>query len=148
MADFISSEAAQISLCDDCRNKNCPMQSGIKRTSCAIYKAPTKSGYIQVEDAIKEMKKQYDLFSDDYHAPHRHGVADCIEIIKDIPTADVRAVVRGHYIGDYDGYADGAPVYDIWSCSACGCVFEDWDEKPTYNFCPNCGADMREEAVK
>ena len=65
-----------------------------------------------------------------------------------IPAADVRPVVRGMYIGDYDGYADGAPVYDIWSCSVCGCVFEDWDEKPTYNFCPACGADLREEAVK
>ena len=62
-----------------------------------------------------------------------------------VPAADVRPVVRGHYVGDYDGYADGAPVYDIWSCSVCSCVFEDWDEKPTYNFCPYCGADMREE---
>ncbi len=66
--------------------------------------------------------------------------------IKNIPAADVRPVVRGHYVGDYDGYADGAPVYDIWSCSVCGCFFEDWDEKPTYNYCPNCGADMREES--
>lgn len=57
--------------------------------------------------------------------------------------ADVRPVVRGHYIGEYDGYADGNPVYDMWYCSECGCCFEDWDEKPTYNFCPNCGADMR-----
>lgn len=67
-----------------------------------------------------------------------------IKCTEALPAADVRPVVRGQYIGDYDGYADGAPVYDIWSCSVCGCVFEDWDEKPTYNFCPNCGADMRE----
>ena len=92
--DFISREAEQASLCDDCRNKNCPMQSGIRRTSCAFYKAPTKSGYIRVEDAIKEMQKQYDLLSDDYYTPHRNGVADCIEIIKDIPAADVVEVVR------------------------------------------------------
>lgn len=50
---------------------------------------------------------------------------------------------KGHYIGEADGYADGELVYDIWSCSECGCYFEDWDEQPTYNFCPNCGADMR-----
>lgn len=54
----------------------------------------------------------------------------------------VRPVVHGHYIGEYDGYADGNPVYDMWYCSECGCFFEDWDEKPTYNFCPNCGARM------
>lgn len=75
---------------------------------------------------------------------HR-GIIDALQaIISDIPAADVRPVVHGHYIGEYDGYADGNPVYDMWYCSECGCFFEDWDEKPTYNFCPNCGADMRE----
>lgn len=75
---------------------------------------------------------------------HR-GIIDALQaIISDIPSADVRPVVRGHYVGEYDGYADGNPVYDMWYCSECGCFFEDWDEKPTYNFCPNCGADMRE----
>lgn len=67
---------------------------------------------------------------------------------EELPQAERKPGVKGHYIGDYDGYADGAPVYDIWSCSVCGCVFEDWDEKPTYNFCPACGADLREETVK
>lgn len=67
-----------------------------------------------------------------------------IDYLDEVPAADVRPVVRGHYVGEYDGYADGNPVYDMWYCSECGCCFEDWDEKPTYNFCPNCGADMRE----
>ena len=66
-----------------------------------------------------------------------------ISNLKKITVANVRPVVRGHYVGEYDGYADGNPVYDMWYCSECGCCFEDWDEKPTYNFCPNCGADMR-----
>ena len=52
---------------------------------------------------------------------------------------------KGMFIGtEYDGYADGNPVFCEWKCSECGCVFE--DEKPTYNFCPNCGADMRKES--
>jgi len=72
------------------------------------------------------------------------GWKACVEWVKSLPAADVRPVVRGHYVGEYDGYADGNPVYDMWYCSECGCCFEDWDEKPTYNFCPNCGADMRE----
>lgn len=62
----------------------------------------------------------------------------------DFMSADVAPVRHGRYIGEYDGYADGSPVYDMWYCSECGCYFEEWDEKPTYNYCPNCGADMRE----
>ena len=31
-----------------------------------------------------------------------------------------------------------------WCCSVCGCVFEEIDWKPEYNYCPNCGARMEE----
>lgn len=52
-------------------------------------------------------------------------------------------VRHGKYIGtEFDGYADGCPVYYEWKCSECGCVFE--EEEPTYNYCPNCGAKMDE----
>lgn len=51
---------------------------------------------------------------------------------------------KGEWIGtEFDGYADGNPVYYEWKCSSCGCIVE--DEEPTWNFCPNCGADMRQE---
>lgn len=51
-----------------------------------------------------------------------------------VPAANVRPVVRGKWI--WDGY-----VYDVpWQCSNCG-VSHDADS----NFCPNCGADMRDE---
>ena len=73
-----------------------------------------------------------------YEAAHRH----IQEVIAHMPSAQPGRK-KGHYIGEADGYADGELVYDIWSCSECGCYFEDWDEQPTYNFCPNCGADMR-----
>ena len=32
-------------------------------------------------------------------------------------------------------------TYDYWFCDACGYRVE--DGQPLYNFCPNCGADMR-----
>lgn len=33
--------------------------------------------------------------------------------------------------------------YDYWVCDICG--YWVGNGKPTYNFCPNCGADMRGE---
>ena len=48
---------------------------------------------------------------------------------------------KGKFVGtEYDGYADGNPVFYEWVCSECGCVFE--DDEPTYKFCPNCGCQM------
>ena len=44
----------------------------------------------------------------------------------------------GEWIGtQYDGYADGFPVYDEYECSLCGAEYSN-----THNFCPNCGAKM------
>lgn len=65
------------------------------------------------------------------------------EAIKDAPTIDAEPVRHGKFIGtEYDGYADGNPVYYEWKCSECGCVFED---EPTYRYCPHCGARMDSE---
>ena len=81
-----------------------------------------------------------------YDEGFNDGIETAISCIgNEVPAADVRPVVHGHYIGEYDGYADGNPVYDMWYCSECGCVFEDWDEKPTYNFCPNSGCAIENE---
>lgn len=89
--------------------------------------------------------KDWDLFDCEELPVGKHWdghTEDDVTRLLSLP--EMRPVVRGHYVGEYDGYADGNPVYDMWYCSECGCCFEDWDEKPTYNFCPNCGADMRE----
>ncbi len=50
---------------------------------------------------------------------------------------------RGEWIGEADGYYNGELIYDTWYCSNCDYVVDD-EEPPTWNFCPNCGADMRE----
>ena len=50
---------------------------------------------------------------------------------------------KGHWVGtDYDGYADGNPVYDAYECSECGAEFygEDFD----FDYCPRCGAKIEE----
>lgn len=72
-----------------------------------------------------------DIFDDGRIAGHY----DCtIKGAKAIPAADVREVVRGKWqkIGQL-----GVVVV----CSVCG---KSPDRKT--NFCPNCGADMREES--
>lgn len=62
-------------------------------------------------------------------------------MLDNAPTVDAEPVRHGKFVGtEYDGYADGYPVYYEWECSQCGCVFE--DEEPTYKYCPNCGAKM------
>lgn len=59
--------------------------------------------------------------------------------IDDIPTADVRKNVKGEWLS---GDCMGA------SCSKCDeyFSFRTFNEVHSFNFCPNCGADMRGEA--
>ena len=69
---------------------------------------------------------------------------DLITALKHLPTIDAVPVRHGEWYGEADGYADGELVYDMWYCSFCGKRFEEWDEKPNWNYCPNCGARMEE----
>lgn len=55
------------------------------------------------------------------------------------------AVKHGQWIPlEYDGYADGNPVWDLWECSECQ-EEHSGDEDTLTPYCPNCGADMRGE---
>ena len=56
------------------------------------------------------------------------------DLISGIPAADVREVVRGKWNPAKDGY------YGHVMCSVCHKI-----ESHDTNFCPNCGADMRED---
>ena len=56
-----------------------------------------------------------------------------------IPAADVRPVVRGKWSTVYDDFMKSN--YD--TCSCCG---KEYFGANGFNFCPNCGADMREES--
>ena len=55
--------------------------------------------------------------------------------IRSVPTADVVEVVHGEWIDKGEDYMIR------WTCSNCG-----RRDTHIYNFCPDCGADMREEA--
>lgn len=80
------------------------------------------------------------------------GWDDALQNLKDLPAADVRPVVRGKNI------TENNPA-DEFLCSKCGIIIQDWsmvemdwdvgeltNHEYVFRFCPNCGADMREEA--
>ncbi|MBP3699146.1 MAG: hypothetical protein J6J01_06685 [Oscillospiraceae bacterium] len=51
-------------------------------------------------------------------------------------------VKHGRWIPlEYDGYADGSPVWDLWECSKCQ-EEHSGDEDTLTPYCPNCGAKM------
>ena len=62
--------------------------------------------------------------------------------VEKAPTIEAEPVKHGRWIGTADGYADGELVYDIWECSECGYDADGADEKPNWNYCPNCGCKM------
>lgn len=105
--------------------------------------------YIKREDVIDRIERHlrqqdelYPLSEEDFYT--NWGLDVALDIVGNEPAADVRENVRGEWIGESDGYADGSLVYDMWYCSHCGYRCED-DEPPKWNYCPICGADMRGE---
>lgn len=72
--------------------------------------------------ALRHDRGQYEKgYQDGYAAAKEHGCWNGIE---------------------YDGYADGCPVYHLWECSCCHDEFESEGDPPPYDYCPNCGAKM------
>lgn len=64
-------------------------------------------------------------------------VVEALDAIENMPAADARPVVRGEWVQDTAGW--GGSEYVIFRCSKCLRAIP-YDK---YNFCPNCGADMR-----
>ena len=66
-----------------------------------------------------------------------NGMRKAMEIVNDVPAADVRPVVRGKW-----KLLEGG----AGRCSNCKSVLKDvWDYDRSDPFCSECGADMREE---
>jgi hypothetical protein len=98
--------------------------------------------YISREAAFDAVFGQFCASSDETEAALNSAVED----IKSIPAADVRPVRRGKWIG-YPECIKYANAYsdDHIVCSACEECFSILDNDcERFNFCPNCGADMRE----
>jgi len=91
-------------------------------------------------DADKVVKWSY---SEPRYSDSVNDRTDLRDFLLSLPTIspdEVRGV--GRWVGEYDGSYDGEPVWDMWSCSNCGEYFDEWDDKPTWAYCPSCGAKM------
>lgn len=63
-----------------------------------------------------------------------------IGVVKAAPTVDAAPVVHGEWIEEHED--DAMTIHRKWvRCSACKSVYS---PNVKMNFCPNCGADMRE----
>lgn len=62
--------------------------------------------------------------------------ATAMTVIRNAPTVEAKPVVRGEWMKKVRN--NGGYVASI-TCSACGYAHS----RVTYNFCPECGADMR-----
>ena len=83
------------------------------------------SDYIKREDALKAVKR----------VCHDNRCLSFIEHINKIPSTDVVERKRGKWIDD------DKHNHKYHRCSICGHGRFNWGKD---NFCPNCGADMRE----
>lgn len=106
------------------------------------------SDLIRKQDAIDALKKYEELESNNFTDTSPISmmtvatIANCIEEIINIPSAEPERR-KGKWIEQDDGW-DG--VY--YECSCCKEAFTLLDGTPSdnlYNFCPNCGADLRGE---
>lgn len=78
-----------------------------------------------------------------------YGVESVLEYADYLPRVEAEPVVHAHWVGtQYDGYADGYPVYDLWECSECREEYESEGDPPPYDRCPHCGAHMDEEVAR
>ncbi len=107
-----------------------------------------RAEYIEREAAIAEIEEWHDMYPDSDAA--REALSLAKRAVRKIPAADVRPVVMGQNIYDtVKGHCE-------FKCSVCGVELSsvyggrnDFGLDGGYfNFCPNCGADMRPQPPK
>ena len=95
--------------------------------------------YIEREAAKEELVSWARCIND----PKYLFTEDAMCVLDGMKAADVVEVVHGRWVGlEYDGFADGCPVYDLWECSECGEEVRGEDVPDTHPYCHGCGAKM------
>ena len=86
------------------------------------------SDYISREAAKELLETALD---DDWEIPY------AVDRLNDVPAADVRKVRRGRWLD----CKPNNPDFNGYECSECGAKYQGISPD---NYCPNCGADMKE----
>lgn len=66
------------------------------------------------------------------------------KFVKELPSADVRPNIHGHWEPKYPTREEMIYCQERYFCSNCKGYVVDRIARLEFNFCPNCGADMRE----
>ena len=88
--------------------------------------------FIESEKALEEC----DWYANEF-CECEYAIMPLKGALENLPAADVRPAVRGKWSTVYDDFMKSH--YD--TCSCCG---KEYFGANGFNFCPNCGADMRE----
>lgn len=96
-----------------------------------------------VEKAIVQLKMMTDMFDD------LRGGHNCAAIHMDVLDqralyTAIKALKEARPHGEWNEELASFGYVDL-KCSVCGCLCECVECGKQYNFCPNCGADMRKE---
>ena len=96
----------------------------------------TDGDYISREAANEACREAIRRYPNSFY----NGIEAARDAIRQLHAADVRPVRKGSWIEDWETGCS--------ECSACHDTFlwEDYKGVAEWNFCPNCGADMREES--
>jgi hypothetical protein len=74
----------------------------------------------------------------------RGGIRKALRCMEQCPTVDAKPVVHGRWVGKQ---LDNFRKYQV-TCSECGWIgienYDSYNDPSSFNYCPNCGADMRE----
>lgn len=94
-------------------------------------------------NALKDAFNAWKNMDDYYHDSNCVDIPfeEAFDIIDNAPTIEERQ--KGKWIGDTD-YESFQGSYEAYKCSICGHSLH-WRDycSNKYNFCPNCGSDMR-----
>lgn len=103
--------------------------------------------YIDREEAKGKMAALVPFVIDESNSQFVEGLTVAYETICALPAADVKPVVHGEWV-----YLGREEVFDIsgvrtwgarYQCRSCGFEPIFIEDHGIYDFCPNCGADMR-----
>ena len=98
--------------------------------------------YIEKEAVVRYLKgySEKELNSMSPYGMITSSVLNKVErAISEIPAADVQIVRRGKWVDMELG--------ELYKCSVCRRIIN-FEKVDFYNFCPQCGADLREDNIK